>query len=407
MYPYSPKSVLCPLSSLTSKHQSEYNGTDGRSGAACRLANCLLAIATGFVLIVGTSLPAHASGPVISAINPTSAPIGGPVILGGTGFGSAQGSSTVTINGVAATIIESWNTTEIVVEVPVGATTGNVVVTVGGVKSAGKKLTVISAPAVTSASPSSGSIGTSVTLSGTNLDPQAGIAPSFLAFYPAGGCPFCASYTSFADISDTSLQVNVPPGAVTGEVAVAWDDVFGTPVPFTVSGVLAPLAVAGLTDVVPLGSTVRLDGTHSYDLNGLPLTYQWSFSLIPTGSQASLVNPTSPMPTFVPDVAGQYEISLVVNNGTQSSPSTYASGVFIFASTTNDDFAIANAGPDQTVQVGSTVHLDGSGSMNPSGDALTYNWCLYYSPNNSSQLAYEGVSGSYQPDSGQSDICRQ
>ena len=49
----------------------------------------------------------------------------------GTNFGATKGTSTVTFNGTTATPT-TWSATSIVVPVPAGATTGNVVVTVGG-----------------------------------------------------------------------------------------------------------------------------------------------------------------------------------------------------------------------------------------------------------------------------------
>ncbi|PYV67118.1 MAG: hypothetical protein DMG96_40295, partial [Acidobacteria bacterium] len=53
--------------------------------------------------------------------------------------------------------------------VPAGATTGNVVVTVSGVASAGVLFTVLAVPSISSLSPSSGAVGASVTIAGGNF----------------------------------------------------------------------------------------------------------------------------------------------------------------------------------------------------------------------------------------------
>ncbi|MGC1943643.1 MAG: IPT/TIG domain-containing protein, partial [Candidatus Acidiferrales bacterium] len=81
--------------------------------------------------------------PTISGLNPTSGPIGTSVVISGTNFGSPQGSSTVKFNGVTATPT-AWSATSITAPVPSGATTGNVVVTVGGVASNGMTFTIAS-----------------------------------------------------------------------------------------------------------------------------------------------------------------------------------------------------------------------------------------------------------------------
>jgi K319L-like, PKD domain len=44
---------------------------------------------------------------------------------------------------------------------------------------------------------------------------------------------------------------------------------------------------------------------------------------------------------------------------------------------------MANAGPNQTVFVGSTVQLNGSGSTDQDGDTLTYRWLLISAPSGS------------------------
>jgi hypothetical protein len=81
--------------------------------------------------------------PTISSLSTTSGPVGTPVTITGTNFGSTQGTSTVKFNGTTATVT-SWSATSLVTSVPSGATTGNVVVTVGGVASNGVIFTVSS-----------------------------------------------------------------------------------------------------------------------------------------------------------------------------------------------------------------------------------------------------------------------
>lgn len=81
------------------------------------------------------------SGPTITNLNPAFGPVGASVTIIGTNFGASQGTSTVTFNGTATTPA-SWSATSIVAPVPTGATTGNVVVTVGGVASNSVPFTV-------------------------------------------------------------------------------------------------------------------------------------------------------------------------------------------------------------------------------------------------------------------------
>jgi hypothetical protein len=79
--------------------------------------------------------------PSITSLSPTAGPVGTVVTMTGSNFGATQGASTIKFNGTTATPT-SWSATSIVVPVPAAATTGNVVITVGGVVSNGVMLTV-------------------------------------------------------------------------------------------------------------------------------------------------------------------------------------------------------------------------------------------------------------------------
>jgi uncharacterized protein YceK len=72
---------------------------------------------------------ASAPAPVISSLSVTTGSIGSPVVISGTGFGASQGSSVVLLNGTAVTI-NTWSATSISITIPVGATSGPLVVSV-------------------------------------------------------------------------------------------------------------------------------------------------------------------------------------------------------------------------------------------------------------------------------------
>jgi YD repeat-containing protein len=86
--------------------------------------------------------PSIVPPPTIVSLTPSSGVVGVSVTIMGTKFLSAQGASTVTFNGVAATPT-NWSDTSIVVPVPAGAATGNVVVSVLNQPSNGRTFTVV------------------------------------------------------------------------------------------------------------------------------------------------------------------------------------------------------------------------------------------------------------------------
>jgi uncharacterized repeat protein (TIGR01451 family) len=145
----------------------------------------------------------------------------------------------------------------------------------------------------------------------------------------------------------------------------------------------APVANAGVDQTVDLGERVQLDGTVSSDVDGDPLTYAWNLLSRPDTSVAMLVDPATSTPHFTPDVAGQYVVELVVDDGTAASlPDTV-----VITTRPANATPIANAGPDQTVPVGSTVQLDGSASTDPdAGDVLSFAWSLLSRPVDSTAI---------------------
>ncbi len=143
----------------------------------------------------------------------------------------------------------------------------------------------------------------------------------------------------------------------------------------------APVADAGPDQsLIIVGSTVYLDGTKSYDDDGDPFTYSWAISQKPAGSNANLSDATSPTPTFVADVQGDYIVFLAVTDTFGTSNTDWATISF-----TNVK-PVADAGGNQSVKVESTVTLDGSGSSDANSDPLTYQWSIITKPAGSTAI---------------------
>ena len=133
-----------------------------------------------------------------------------------------------------------------------------------------------------------------------------------------------------------------------------------------------PVANAGPDQTVYLDSLVTVSGSASSDPdNGpSPLTFSWTQTSGPT---VVLNGASTASPTFTPTIIGTYVFNLIVNDGAASSTADF---VTVTVGNTTNGVPSANAGPDQTVNAGIKVTLNGSGSNDPDNAPapLTYSW---------------------------------
>ena len=80
-----------------------------------------------------------------------------------------------------------------------------------------------------------------------------------------------------------------------------------------------PLASAGPDQTLTLGGIVELDGGDSIDPEGATISFSWRMVANPAESTTSIADPTIVQPRFTPDLAGEYIVGLVVNDGLQDS----------------------------------------------------------------------------------------
>ena len=146
-------------------------------------------------------------------LSPTSGPIGTTVTISGTGFSSVAAQNSVSFNGTAA-VVTSASPTQLVTTVPSGTSSGLVSVTApSGTAASTSPFTVTAgsgAVAITNISPTSGTAGTPLTVTGTGFDstPINDVLAVNLA---------AASITS---ASSTTLVSSVPPQTASGHISV-------------------------------------------------------------------------------------------------------------------------------------------------------------------------------------------
>lgn len=133
---------------------------------------------------------------------------------------------------------------------------------------------------------------------------------------------------------------------------------------------IAPTANAGADQTLLLGvsNKTRLDATGSFDAdsNPNPLRYAWSQE---TGPSLPLNDPAAATPELTVSEPGEYRFRLTVSDGEASASDT----VTLYAEPgTTLKPALASAGTDQSVSMGTPVTLDG-GKTSGSGP-ITYLW---------------------------------
>ena len=247
----------------------------------------------------------YVPAPVISGISPTNGPAAGgnTVTLTGTGF---TGATTVSFGSASASFTVN-SATQITATAPAGTGAVAVTVTTPGGTSSGASYTYVSAPVISSLSPTQGpSIGgNTVTLTGAG-------------FTGATSVFFGAAAASFTVVSSTQITATAPPAPV-APVAVTVVTTGGTS-----NGAfyfyVPPPTVAGLSPTkgpVAGGNTVTITGTN------LTLTTAVHFGTAaatalavvsdnqitvkaPSGSGTVAVTVTAPGGTSLPGVGSPY-----------------------------------------------------------------------------------------------------
>lgn len=146
--------------------------------------------------------------PAISGIAPVSGPAGVPITIKGTGFSTVPGENVVTFNGVPGTLV-SASATQLVVNAPVGVTSGPVLATVNNQAAKGPVFTA-QALGISAIS--------SVIFVPPFVDTLRGTG--FSATAAQNTVQFNGTTVTVLNATDTELVVQVPAGVTSGQTSI-------------------------------------------------------------------------------------------------------------------------------------------------------------------------------------------
>jgi hypothetical protein len=291
---------------------------------------------SSMLLVLFFTLGAFAATPQVTGTNPTIGPTGTQVQISGSGFGSSQ--STVAFNGVNATSIVNWSDTLITATVPAAAITGPVKVTVAGIASNSNIYFNVPPPAVSSISPTSGIVGTQVTINGSGFQATKG----------SSTVNFGGTLSSVVSWSDSQIVVTVPASALTGPVLVTVNGIgSNSDVLFTMPNpVITSLSPAS----GPVGAVVHINGSGFGTQTGNSVTFS------PSAGASIVTWSDTQIAATVPSTATTGAV--IVTVGGVSTPA-------------NIDFTVpapqVNSVSPTSGIVGSSVTINGSGFQTSKG----------------------------------------
>ncbi len=189
--------------------------------------------------------------PTVSGLNPSSGLVGSTVTITGTNF---TGVTAVKFSSNVTATFTIVNNTTITATVPTGAVTGPITISkpnCNDLQTASFTVIVPQCPTVSGLNPSSGLVGSTVTITGTN-------------FTGVTAVKFSSNVTAtFTIVNDTTITATVPAGAVTGPITISKPNCNDLQTAsFTVIVPQCP-TVSGLNPSSGLvGSTVTITGTN-------------------------------------------------------------------------------------------------------------------------------------------------